>query len=311
MDKDQEASPSQARAIRQNRNHDRGSAKSPSPSSTRRNQDTRHHRGRSTSRSRSPTSTHHRRHRGSTRSRSPPSTGHKRDRASSRTRASSPSNRTEPELNPQSSGNARRSTGKGSRRPRVRGYGLDRTTYESGNRDSSPEDCDGTFTIDPTVETVKVRVRSDMIDEVTKVLAEGKKRKYNKTSWSDVFDMGHMVGARLMVNARCTFFMYLDVPEDRWGTLIDIAAKEKIDPFSPEYALGCKRLQEWRKNWWKRTMDAAKRLQMDLMTEHNWQSLPQDALMDVSSDPQKSAQFESALLTVALGVPQSYESTLH
>jgi hypothetical protein len=150
-----------------------------------------------------------------------------------------------------------------------------------------------------------------MIDEVTKVLAEGKKRKYNKISWSDVFDMGHMVGARLMVNARCTFFMYLDVPEDRWGTLIDIAAKEKIDPFSPEYALGCKRLQEWRKNWWKRTMDAAKRLQMDLMTEHNWQSLPEDALMDVSSDPQKSAQFESALLTVALGVPQCYESTLH
>jgi hypothetical protein len=149
------------------------------------------------------------------------------------------------------------------------------------DRESSPEDFDGTFTIDPGVDTVKVRIRSDMIDEVTKVLAAGKKRKYDKTSFANIFDEGHEVSHRLMVNARCTFFMYLDVPEDHWGTLIDIAARRKIDPFSSEYALGCNNLQEWRKNWWSRMIKTAKDLQMNIMGKHNWQSLPEEALLKV------------------------------
>jgi len=112
------------------------------------------------------------------------------------------------------------------------------------------------------------------------------KRRYDSSKFGNVFEDGQEVHAKLMDAGRTFFFIYLDIFEDSWKELICRATGcETISTHTREYGIACKRLQEWRRNWWSRVMAEAKRIQLELMTQNGWKELPDDALLGVSSIP--------------------------
>jgi hypothetical protein len=52
-----------------------------------------------------------------------------------------------------------------------------------------------------------------------------------------------------MVWRRVEFFMGLKITKEKWEGMITKAVRQKVDVFTSEYALACKRLSEWRINW--------------------------------------------------------------
>jgi len=96
-----------------------------------------------------------------------------------------------------------------------------------------------------------------------------------------VFTEGDAAHAALQFNARCYFFIYLDIVERLWPKMIDSAVGKDAHRFSVQYDEACTRLHEWRKKWWSRLMATAKEMQRRLMEENKWQNIPEDHLLDV------------------------------
>lgn len=139
------------------------------------------------------------------------------------------------------------------------------------------------------------------------------KRKYNTSKFRGAFKEGHAIHGKLMLVARSYFFIYLDIPEEAFEQLVQVATGGgKVDTFSDEYDAACTRLSEWRKNWWSRMMKEAKTMQWQLMSLNSRNDLPESALLNVSLACCKVVKPSTVLILILrTGVFKQNERRLH
>jgi hypothetical protein len=70
-----------------------------------------------------------------------------------------------------------------------------------------------------------------------------------------------------------TFIRYIDIDEEHFEELIDAAVGYEVDRHSVEYDTMCKKIREWKKNWFSKFIKAASVMQRELETAQSWGSL--------------------------------------
>ena len=87
----------------------------------------------------------------------------------------------------------------------------------------------------------------------------------------------------LISKARWKFIRYLNIPPERYQSLINFAAEFAVDVNSEAYEVMYMRLNEWGKNWFSLYAQAATVLQKELEAAHHWDGLVRTDLVSAYS----------------------------